>query len=54
VKVWERLKKCAKSWDSVLNADKVCSKLIKYEKCWYKLRKGAESWERVLKGEKVY
>ena len=39
----ESMRKCARSWESVLEVEKVCKKL---KKC-------ARSWESMLKVEKV-
>jgi len=46
------LRKCAKSWESVLKVEKVCQNLWKYTKVSQKLRKCAKCWESVPKLEK--
>ena len=64
------MRKCAKSWESVLKVEKVCWKLRKYAKCWdmlnvevYLMLRYAKCWamlnvekvwESVLKVEKVW
>ena len=59
---WERMRKHAKTWESVPKSDKVhmsnCAKswesVPKLEKVWGSMRKCAQSWESVPNLEKVY
>ena len=43
----------AKSWESVLKAEKIQESLPKAEKVWESVRKCAKSWGSLLKAEKL-
>ena len=50
------MRKCAKCWESVPKADKVCQKLRRYEKdakSWVFMPKAEKEWQNVPKAEKV-
>jgi len=48
------LRKCAKSWESVLKVEKVWERVPKLEKVWESVPKPEKVWECVPKPEKVW
>ena len=47
------MRKCAKSWESMPKAEKVCLKLRKYTKKWGNLPKAEKVWESKTIADKV-